>query len=212
VAAFTALAIGLLVAGTATKVAGQVKAGNAAERAGEAEQQAKEAEGQLADYNASVAQLQAQDAVARGAQEESRFRSGVRGLAGSQKAGFAAGNVDVGFGSAVDVQADTAFLGELDALTIRTNAAREAWGYKVQAEDLTRRGQIARMEGAQAREAGKAAKSGSRWATAGSILEGASGAVSIGQRYGFGSGAPSGPRDLGPVSGAMLPGHTSTPT
>ena len=190
--AFTALMIGLAVAGTASSVAGKIKAGNAAAKAGEAQGAAAESEAQLDDYNAEVARLQSQDAIVRGGQEESKVRSSTRGLIGAQKAGYAAGNVDVGFGSPVDVSADSAFLGELDALTVRTNAMRESWGYKVQAEDLTRRGQIARMEGAQAVQAGKAAKSGSRWAAAGDILGGAASVATIGQRYGFKSPAPKG--------------------
>ena len=35
----------------------------------------------------------------------------------------------IGAGSPVDVMADTAYQAELDALQIRTSAAREAWGY-----------------------------------------------------------------------------------
>src|SRR3989304_3955374 len=58
-------------------------------------------------------------------------------------------------GAAADVQADAAFQGELDALTIRTNAAREAWGYQVQAEDLRTRATIAREEGVMLEAAGR---------------------------------------------------------
>ena len=153
-AAFTALALGLALAGTATSIYGQVKAGKAEKKAGEAEQRAAESQADLSDYNAAVADVQAQDAEARGAIEANRFRARTRGLVGEQRAGFAAGNVDVGFGSAVDVQADAAFLGELDALTVRTNAGREAWGYRVQAEDLRKGGEIMRQEGANAAAAG----------------------------------------------------------
>ena len=87
---------------------------------------------------------------------------------------------------------------------------RESWGYKVQAEDLTRRGQIARMEGAQAVQAGKAAQSGSRWAAAGDILGGAASVATIGQRYGFKKAAaargPGGDGPIGQLASQQAPG------
>jgi len=148
---FTALALGT----TGLSLYSQVKAGGQAKRAGQLEQRAAESEAVLSEFNAAVAQAQAEQAIARGAAEESTFRSGVRGLIGTQRAGLAAGNVDVGFGSALDVQADTAYLGELDALTIRNNASLEAWGYKVQAEDFRQRATIQRHAGKFAAAAGQ---------------------------------------------------------
>lgn len=183
-AAFTAIMVGLAVAGAVTKTVGTIKAGNAAERVGKAQREASESQAELSDFNAQVADLQAKDAIARGQDEEQRFRAKVRGTIGAQRADFAAGNINVAYGSAVDVQADTAFLGELDALTIRTNAAREAWGYEVQSEDLTRRGQIQRKEGYMYEQAGKAAKSASRWDAAGSLI--GTSASLAGAHYGFG--------------------------
>lgn len=183
-AAFTALALALAAGGAALSATGQIKAGNAAKRAGQAQRKAAESQGELADYNASVAEIQAKDAVARGQQEEQRFRTQVRGAVGAQRAGFAADNIDVGFGSAVDVQADAAYLGELDALTIRTNAAREAWGYKVEAFDSRKRGEIARKEGVYLEAAGKQQQSASRWGAAGTIVGTSSSLLAA--RYGFG--------------------------
>lgn len=181
----------LLVGGTVVKAVGDHKAGTAAQKAaveqGAAQKAASESQAQLADYNANVAKLQAQDAIERGAEEESAFRSQVRGAIGAQRAGIAAGNTDVGFGSAVDVQADAAFLGELDSLTIRTNAAREAWGYNVQAEDLRKRAEITRKEGVYLERAavtqGNAARSASRFNVAGDVLGG--GASLFSMAYGF---------------------------
>jgi len=167
---FTALALGLAAGGMVTSAIGQKKAGAAAKQAGEAQ-------AQLEEFNAQVAELQATDAVARGADEESRFRSGVRGIIGAQRAGQAAGNIDVGFGSAVDVQADAAFLGELDALQIRTNAARESWGYKVQAEDRRKAADVAR-------KGGQAAQTAARWGVASTLIGG--GGSLLQARYGYG--------------------------
>jgi len=183
-AAFTAMAI---IGGVSLAVSayGQWKAGKAAKQAGDAQQAAAESHADLADYNAATAELQAQDALDRGAEDENRFRAGVDVMIGAQRAGIAGGNIDVGFGSALDVQADAAFLGELDALTIRTNAAREAWGFQVEADDLRRRGEIARKEGGNLAAAGREAQSAARWATAGTIIGGSSSLLQT--RYGFGS-------------------------
>lgn len=179
----TALILGLSAAGAATQAVGAWKAGTQAKKAGEAQRRASESQAELLDYNAQIADLQASDAVSRGQQEESKFRQGVRVMIGGQRAGIAAGNVDVGYGSAVDVQADAAMLGELDALTIRQNAAREAWGYKVEAADTRQRAKIARQEGVMLEAAGKANQTSARIGAVGGIL-GAGGSL-LEAKYGF---------------------------
>lgn len=163
----------LVVAGLVMEAYGMAKQAQSAKKAGKAGREAANSQADLADYNAAVASVQADDAIARGAEEESRFRTGVRGMIGSQRAEFAAGNIDVGYGSSADVQADTAFLGELDALTIRTNAAREAWGYKVQAEDLRKRAQIARKTGVMVEASGRAQATAAYAGGTASLLTGA---------------------------------------
>ncbi len=145
-AAFTAMAI---MAGISTgfSIYNQVRAGRQEKKAGEQQREVAESQAELLDFNADIADQQAQDALVRGQQEEQRFRQGIDGIIGHQRAAAAASNVDVGFGSPLDVQADAAFLGEQDALTIRTNAAREAWGYEVEAFDTRKRAEITRREG-----------------------------------------------------------------
>jgi hypothetical protein len=185
-AAFSSIMLVTSLIGLGTQVVGQIRAGQAAKKAGEAQREASESQAELAEYNAAVADLQAADALERGQEEEHRFRAGVRVMIGTQRAGIAASNVDVGFGSALDVQADAAYLGELDALTIRTNAAREAWGFKVQSEDLTRRAEIARREGVFLEAAGRERQTASRIAAAGTLVTG--GGSLLEARYGFGRG------------------------
>lgn len=182
-AVFTAIAIGLAVSGIALQAYGQHKAGQAAEKGAQAAARVSESEATLSEYNAGVAALQAKDAIARGVEQESRFRSQVRGAIGTQRAGFAASNVDVGFGSAVDVQADAAYLGELDSLTIRNNARREAWGYEVQSYDLKQRAAISRQGGQAQLEAGHIAATTANYAALGTIATG-TGSLLM-QRYGF---------------------------
>lgn len=179
-----AIALALAGIGTGISVIGGLKSGNAAKRAGEAQQRAADKSGELADFNAQVAELQAEDAIARGIEEQQRFRTKVRQAIGSQRAGFAASNIDVGYGSAVDVQADAAYLGELDVLTIGNNAAREAWGFKMQGEDYRRRGALAREEGVAFAEAGRVNQSSSRWGSASTIVT--AGSSLLMAKYGFG--------------------------
>lgn|SRR5574341_1224779 len=168
----------------------QRRAGEEEQRIGEAQRRVAESEAALLDYNANIADLQAQDAIERGHEEESRFRTGVRQLIGAQRADIAASGVDVGFGSAVDVQADAAFLGELDALTIRTNAAREAWGYQVEAVDIRERARIRRAEGRELARAGVEGARRGREAQKGAVLGAVGGGLLTGAslleaRYGF---------------------------
>jgi len=55
---------------------------------------------------------------------------------GMQRANMAANGVDLGSGSAHDVLTSTELMGGRDAAQLETNAMREAWGYKTQANDL----------------------------------------------------------------------------
>lgn len=103
--------------------------------------------GDVAEQNAKLAEQQATDATARGATSESRFRTSTSQLVGAQKTGYAGQGVDVSTGTPAEVMADSARLGELDALTIRNNAAREAFGYTVQAANERTQGAMARMAG-----------------------------------------------------------------
>ncbi len=99
------------------------------------------------DWNAKVADLQAMDAITRGEWGVARQRRGVQSLVGSQRASFAAQGVVVDQDTAGQVVDQTIQLGEEDAATIRTNAIREAWGFKVQAADQRLRGKLAQAEG-----------------------------------------------------------------
>jgi hypothetical protein len=179
----TAIALGVTAAAEAFKAKSTAKAADAQERAGEIAGQAADAQAAQFEYNAEVADLQAQDALDRGADEESRFRSSVRGLIGSQRAAAAGNNVDVHVGSAVDVQADAAYLGELDAQQIKANAQRAAWGYREQAADLRMGAEVARRGGNAARLTGQVNASTTRSATKADLI--GTGASLLMQRYGL---------------------------
>jgi len=83
--------------------------------------------------NSTLAEWQARDAITRGQKAEQQQRLKAAALRSTQRASFAARGMALDEGSPLSILQDTEFMGEQDALTIRDNAAREAWGYRVQA-------------------------------------------------------------------------------
>jgi hypothetical protein len=81
------------------------------------------------------------------------------------------------------VQADQAYLGELDALSIRNNAQREAWGFKMEATDLRKRAEIARKEGVYLEAAGQQRKAAANLAAFGTVIGGTASLLQT--KYGF---------------------------
>lgn len=90
-------------------------------------------EAAVARNNQTIANYQSDLAVQNGAIAEQNQRLKTASIAGDQRAALAANGVDLGTGSATEVLATTKYMGERDALTIRDNAARQAWAYKNQA-------------------------------------------------------------------------------
>lgn len=100
---------------------------------------------QQLEANARIADIQADDAIKRGESEAKAHRRRVRLQIGEQRAGLAAQGLDLESGSALDIQKDTAGFGAEDEVTIKNNAFREAWGYKVQANDYRTGSQFTKM-------------------------------------------------------------------
>lgn len=88
----------------------------------------------VARNNAQLAEWQAQDALTRGVEAEGNVRLRTAQLKGTQESVIAARNVALNEGSALNILADTGFMGERDALTVRANAEREAWALREQAK------------------------------------------------------------------------------
>lgn len=93
------------------------------------------------DTNARLAELQGEYAISQGEQAAQALSSQSKKLIGSQRAAFAAQGIEVSTGSAADIQVETAGQAALDVSTIRNNAWREAWGYRVQAQGYRAEGQ-----------------------------------------------------------------------
>lgn len=96
----------------------------------------------VTQINAKLANMQAEDALKRGETTARDYKKEVEGMIGTQRVAMAAQGVDVNFGSAKDVQEQTRHQMERDILTIKSNAFREAWGYKVEATNLSYAGKF----------------------------------------------------------------------
>lgn len=120
------------------------------QREAKARQQQGTFEQQAYERNASLSDLQAADAVARGEQSAQIKGRDVRATIGDARTSYAGQGVQLDTGSAVDVQRDIASLGALDIATIRNNAAREAWGFTTQAENARFQGTLAKAGANQA--------------------------------------------------------------
>lgn len=120
-------------ASTSFKAFGQNEAGKFNER--------------VAWQNAHFMESQALDAEKRGKEDESDLRVRIRQQIGTARAAYAAQGVQVSEGSVAETEASIAYMGEKDAVRIRNNAAREAWGYRVQAWNAKTQAKLARAEG-----------------------------------------------------------------
>jgi hypothetical protein len=206
-------AIIVSAAGIGLSAAGQVRAGsmsqniasvNAAniERIAEINaeliEQGSEDNARVAEFNARMLDAQARDAIYRGRETEDRFREETRSFIGAQRASYAAQGVLLSDGSALDVQKDTAYQGELDAITIRVNAARESWGFRIesedsymQAENIRKQGrmsakstrEVGRIDALSTRMGGKQAGDAGRAGAVSTVVGGAGNLLY--QRYGF---------------------------
>jgi hypothetical protein len=117
--------------------------------------------------NQIISTRQADDAIQRGKIEEENVRRRTQAIKGEQRAAYAANGIDLGSDAVVDTLADTAMLGELDALTTRSNAEREAYGFRVQGMNYGASAQNNTM-------AAKNTKSASRIGAMTTLLSGAS--------------------------------------
>lgn len=134
---------------------------------GQAGAEAAAYQAQVADNNAQIAKQNALTDIQAGETAAVNYGLKTKATVGAQKAGQGAGGVDVNTGSAVGVRAGTEEMGLLDALTIRSNSAKEAYAQQVKATSDTAQSQLDTMTGQQSTEAGELG-------AAGSLLSGAS--------------------------------------
>lgn len=96
-----------------------------------AQHESDEANKHVLQENARLFDFYAADAVRRGNVESSRYKASIKQLKGKQRVYAGASNVAM-TGTAVNVLSSTDTIADKDLRTITNNAAREAYGYKIQ--------------------------------------------------------------------------------
>lgn len=120
--------------GTGLALAGGAVGAYGALKSASAQANAAKYNAAIDSENANVARQNAAIAGQSGAEQAGMTSLKGRAVAGEMRANQAAGNIDVNSGSPVDVQMSQRELSEIDALTVRSNATRQAYGYQTQAE------------------------------------------------------------------------------
>lgn len=143
---------------------------------------ALKAESQVQANNATLAEWQAEDAIARGETAAVQVQQQGAQMLGRQRASMAANGVDLSYGSAMQVINDTDYLTAVDASQTMANASREAWGYRMEARQMADRSRAASAGASQI----------SPWLAAGTSLLGS--ATQAASRW-YSSGGSSGTRD-----------------
>ena len=140
---------------------------------GQATAAAANYQAQVSRNNAMIARENAALTEASGAAKEATQGMKTASTVGGIKATQGASGIDVNTGSAATVRQAAGKLGALDALTIRSNTAREAYGYEVAATSDTAQAGLLEMEASSAKTAGDIS-------ALGTFLTGAS---SVGGKY-----------------------------
>lgn len=97
--------------------------------------------------NASQDALLAQDALARGDEKAQDETQRLGQFMATQRAAAGASGLRGNTGSAGDVEADTARIGQIDVNRIRQNAFREAWGLKVHSQEAETQAKLDEQSG-----------------------------------------------------------------
>lgn len=145
----------IAVASLAVAAAGAGVGAYSAISSADAAQKQADYQGQVAANNATIADQNAKSAVAAGNAQAEQQRMKTNAIIGAQVAGQASSGLDTGSGSPLDVRTSTKELGELDVLTIRNNAARQAYGYQSQSTSFAAQAGLDRATGANAATAGQ---------------------------------------------------------
>ena len=125
----------MAVASIGMQVGGAYLSAQGAKNKAAAQQATLGYEAAVAANNQKIAQYQSGLAIQNGQIMAENQQLKTNQVMGDQRAAMAANGVDLGTGSSADVLATTKFMGERDSLTIQDNAARQAWGYQLQAQN-----------------------------------------------------------------------------
>lgn len=115
------------------QVGGALKSAAGAYRQASGEKSNLQYTADIADINARLSDLQASSTIRQGQRQEQQTRFDTTNLKDRQATGFAGNNIAVDSETALRVMTSTDVLGEIDANTINANAARAAWGHRMEA-------------------------------------------------------------------------------
>lgn len=137
-----------------TTAFGALKGFQGAKYSAKATENASKYNAAVATNNAILARRNAELAGQEGEQATALAQQQTKAKVGAIKAAQAASGVDVNYGSAVDVRSSAAETGQLSALSLRSDAARKAYGYQTQAKDYDAQAGLDTATGKSARIAG----------------------------------------------------------
>lgn len=143
----------------------------------------------IGERSAKISDQAADDAEERGRVAEQQQRLKTSQIIGTQRSALASGGVQVDSGSALDVVADSAMLGEMDALTVRQNAEREAYQYRLQAYS-------SRTQAGMSTLAGNNAASNAAWGAGTTLIGGLGSAAMTGAKLNAAGAFDSGSKTL----------------
>lgn len=121
----------------------------------------------VAEQNARIAEQKGMATMQKAGWEERRIHAQSKKVQGAQRSALAASGVDVNTGSALDVQADTAYQAAEDVAMTHYNAELQKWGFDVEAANY-------KAQASQAKAAGTSALIGGVIGAGSSILTGGS--------------------------------------
>jgi hypothetical protein len=143
---------------------------------------------QTGESNAKFSDFIARDIESQEAREVGKVKRRAGQVRGAQRAAAAAQGIDVGDGSAQQLQDETEAISEQDMLTVKTNVWREAFGYKKQAAEYRHQGTMAQLETRFKANALRSQADATRFGGWASLLTGGLGAAS-GAMEQFGGGS-----------------------
>lgn len=94
------------------------------------------------DMNAKFADLDAFNATRNGQSKAARFDTTTAAVIGKQRTAMAAAHVDVGYGTAADVQSDSKLTSMVNVLELQRQGREQAKGYQMQAINTRLGGQM----------------------------------------------------------------------
>lgn len=156
--------------GMALTLVGGAKQASGEEMSSRATAQSYAYQAMISRNNAIMAQRNEQWTSEQGDIESTNEGLKTGAEVASMKAKQAASGVDVNTGSAVSVRDAAARLGAINAMTIKSNRAREVWGYQVDKTNEETQAKLQDRAGGYALQGGKISSAATLLGTASSVV------------------------------------------